>query len=275
MNSTTVTAFSALFTLMTVSAMADHNIKQSAGRDQLREFAPQFAAINDDILFGQVWNDGTLSLRERSIVTVVSLMSQGLTNSSFRYHLESARNNGVSREEIAAILTHAAFYAGWPKAWAAFRMAKEVWAEETSPDAKAAFANEMIFPIGEPNNAYARYFIGQSYLASLSKGQIGIFNVTFEPRCRNNWHIHHATSGGGQILICVAGKGWYQEWGKPARALHPGDVVNIPAGVRHWHGAAADSWFAHLAVEVPGENTSNEWLEPVDDAAYNKLGQED
>ena len=100
--------------------------------------------------------------------------------------------------------------------------------------------------------------------------QVGIYNVTFEPGCRNNWHTHHAKSGGGQILVCVAGRGFYQEWGKPAQELCPGDVVNIPAGVKHWHGAAPDSWFSHLAVEVPGEEASNEWLEPVDDEQYLK-----
>lgn len=136
---------------------------------------------------------------------------------------------------------------------------------------KEAFEKELIFPIGMPNDAYAQYFIGKSYLAPISTSQVGIFNVTFEPVCRNNWHIHHATKGGGQILICVAGRGWYQEWGKPAQALHPGDTVNIPAGVKHWHGAAADSWFSHLAVEVSGDNTSNEWLEPVDDNQYGAL----
>ena len=126
----------------------------------------------------------------------------------------------------------------------------------------------MIFPIGEPNTAYAQYFTGNSYLAPVSREQVNISNVTFEPRCRNNWHIHHAKSGGGQILVCVAGRGFYQEWGKPAQELRPGDVVNIPAGVKHWHGAAPDSWFSHLALEVPGEETSNEWLEPVDDEEY-------
>ena len=100
---------------------------------------------------------------------------------------------------------------------------------------------------------------------------MGIYNVTFEPGCRNNWHVHHAESGGGQILICLNGRGWYQTWGEPARELHPRDVVNIPAGVKHWHGAKKDSWFAHIAVEVPGEETGNEWLEPVDDAAYGAL----
>ena len=134
-----------------------------------------------------------------------------------------------------------------------------------------AHANAMVFPIGQPNDGFAQYFIGQSDLAPLSTRQGGIFNVTFEPGCRNNWHIHHADKGGGQILVCVAGRGWYQEWGKAPQALGPGDVVNIPVGVTHWHGAAADSWFSHLAVEVPGETGSNEWLEAVDDESYTKL----
>lgn len=127
---------------------------------------------------------------------------------------------------------------------------------------------DMIFPIGEPNDAFAQYFIGQSYLAPISVSQVSIFNVTFEPKCRNNWHIHHAKEGGGQILICVAGKGFYQEWGQPAVEMKPGDCINIPAGVKHWHGAEEDSWFSHLAIEVPGTETSNEWLEPVDEAQY-------
>ena len=128
-----------------------------------------------------------------------------------------------------------------------------------------------IFPRGDENTAYARYFTGQSYLNMLSTEQVMIGNVTFEPGCRNNWHIHHAKSGGGQILLVTAGKGYYQEWGKEPRELHPGDVVNIPAEVKHWHGAAPDSWFAHLAVEVPAEGASNEWLEPVSDEEYGKL----
>lgn len=130
---------------------------------------------------------------------------------------------------------------------------------------------KQIFPKGGENTAYAQYFTGTSYLSILSKEQMFIGNVTFEPGCRNNWHIHKSTQGGGQILLVTAGRGWYQEWGKPARALHPGDVVNIPANVKHWHGAARDSWFAHLAVEVPGEDTANEWLEAVSDEAYSKL----
>ncbi len=248
-------------------------VKQTAGRRDLGAFAPKFAELNDDVLFGEVWSrEDKLSLRDRSLVTVVALMAQGLVDSSFRFHLESAKKNGITQTEIAEILTHAAFYAGWPKAWAAFRMAKEVWNDEQpADDAKAAHQQAMVFPIGAPNDGFAQYFSGQSYLAPLSTEQVGIFNVTFEPGCRNNWHIHHADKGGGQILVCVAGRGYYQEEDKPAQELHPGDVVNIPVGVKHWHGAAPDSWFSHLAVEVPGENGSNEWLEPVSDEAYASL----
>ena len=263
--------------MITPMANAQTKIKQTAGREQLGDFAPKFAELNDDVLFGEVWSrTDKLGLRDRSMVTITALVSSGITDSSLTYHLQTARKNGITRTEIAEILTQVGFYAGWPKAWAAFRLAKDVWTEETeAADEKAEFEREMIFPIGKPNDAYARYFIGQSYLAPVSSEQVGINNVTFEPGCRNNWHIHHATKGGGQLLVCVAGTGWYQEWGKPARLLHPGDVVNIPAGVKHWHGATADSWFAHLAIEVPGEKTSNEWLEPVTDEEYNKLQEEE
>lgn len=242
-------------------------IKQTAGRDALGEFAPKFAQLNDDVLFGEVWSrENQLSARDRSLITVTALLAQGLTDSSFQHHLEFAKKNGITKEEIAEILTHAAFYAGWPKAWAAFRLAKEVWNESSdSDDDKEKHAHSMIFPIGQPNDAFAQYFSGESFLAPLSTQQVGIFNITFEPGCRNNWHIHHAESGGGQILIAVSGRGFYQEWGKEPQELLPGDVVNIPTGVKHWHGAAPDSWFSHLAIEVPGEKTSNEWLEPVID----------
>ena len=247
-------------------------IVQTAGRDGLGEFAPAFAHYNDDVLFGENWNDPAIDHKTRCIVTVVALMASGITDSSLRYHLENARKAGVTREEIAGILTHAAFYVGWPKGWAVFNMAKEVWTEETpAEDAKARHAASMVFPIGQPNDGYAQYFIGQSYLAPVSASQVGVFNVTFEPGCRNNWHIHQAEKGGGQILICVAGRGYYQEWGKEPVEMYPGDCINIPAGVKHWHGAAPDSWFSHLAVEVPGENTSNQWLEPVDDSQYAPL----
>lgn len=128
-----------------------------------------------------------------------------------------------------------------------------------------------IFPRGGENTAYAKYFIGTSYLNMLTTEGVTIGNVTFEPGCRNNWHIHHAEQGGGQILVCVAGRGYYQEEGQAARLLTPGDVVNIPADVKHWHGAAPDGWFSHLAIEVPGINGCTEWLEPVDDETYSKL----
>jgi quercetin dioxygenase-like cupin family protein len=139
---------------------------------------------------------------------------------------------------------------------------------------KQEFDAKNIFGQGEPNVNFAQYFIGNSYLNPLTKpGETAVFlaNVTFEPGCRNNWHIHHAKSGGGQLLICTAGEGWYQEEGKAPVSLTPGTVITIPAGVKHWHGAKADSWFAHIAVEVPGEETRNEWCEPVDDAAYQAL----
>lgn len=262
-----------LLTAMTINVMAQKKIVQTAGRTQLGEFAPEFAHLNDDILFGEVWSrNDLLSLRDRSLVTVTALISQGMTDSSLTFHLQEAKKNGITRTEISEIITHIAFYAGWPKAWAAFRQAKEVWAEETSAeDSKARFQQEMIFPIGEPNTAYAKYFKGNSYLARISSEQVPIANVTFEPGCRNNWHIHRATKGGGQMLIGVAGRGWYQEEGKPAQEILPGTVIHIPANVKHWHGAAADSWFAHLAFEIEGENASNEWLEPVSDIEYNKV----
>lgn len=128
-----------------------------------------------------------------------------------------------------------------------------------------------VFSIGEKNDLYTKYFTGQSYLNMLSLEQIIVGNVTFEPGCRNWWHIHHAKTGGGQMLLVTTGRGYYQEWGKEVQELHPGDVVHIPAGVKHWHGAVPDSWFAHLAIEVPGEETSNEWCEPVIDSEYKRL----
>ena len=247
-------------------------ITQTAGRNALGEFAPDFAHFNDDVLFGENWNNQDIDLKTRCIITVVALMSSGVTDSSLKYHLENAKAHGVTRAEISAIVTHVAFYAGWPKAWAVFNMAKEVWNENSDAETeKEKFQKTILFPIGEPNDGFAQYFKGQSYLAPVSTNQVGIFNVTFEPKCRNNWHIHHADKGGGQILICVGGRGYYQEWGKDAIEMHPGDCINIPAGVKHWHGAAPDSWFSHLAIEVPGENGSNEWLEAVSDEEYSKL----
>ena len=251
-------------------------IVQTAGRNTLGEFAPEFAHFNDDVLFGENWNNQDIDVKTRSIITVVALMASGITDSSLKYHLQNAKNHGVTQKEIAAVITHAAFYAGWPKAWAVFNLAKEVWeaGEGDLPyeeEAMRAHAKEMAFPIGAPNDGFAQYFSGRSFLAPISTSQVGIFNVTFEPGCRNNWHIHHAKSGGGQILVCVAGRGYYQEEGKDAVEMKPGDCINIPTGVKHWHGAAPDEWFSHLAIEVSGENSSTEWLELGSDEEYRKL----
>ena len=243
-------------------------IKQTAGRHALGEFAPEFAHLNDDILFGEVWNrQDKLSLHHRSLVTVLSLMSQGMTDSSLKFHLQNAKANGVTRDELSEVVTHAAFYCGWPKAWAVFNLAKEVWTDAIQ--SLDEFQMSTPYPIGNFNETYAQYFIGKSYLAPMNAESGGPINVTFEPRCRNNWHVHHEST---QVLICVAGRGWYQEWGKEPVEMTPGSVVPIPADAKHWHGAAKDSWFQHLTYTTNvGEHASNEWLEPVDDLQYDKL----
>ncbi len=252
-------------------------IVQTAGRNQLGEFAPEFAHFNDDVLFGENWNNQDIDVKTRCIITVVSLMAQGITDSSLKYHIDNAKKHGVSQKEMVAIITHVAFYAGWPKAWAVFNLAKEVYCDvdsQTGSDVecnsdKESYQKSIFFPIGEPN-PYGKFFDGQSYLAQVSDKQVPMFNVTFEPGCRNHWHIHHAKSGGGQMLICVGGRGFYQEWGKDAVEMTPGTIINIPAEVKHWHGAAADSWFSHLAIEVEGEETSTEWCEAVTEEDYAK-----
>lgn len=199
-------------------------IVQTAGRNALGEFAPEFAHFNDDVLFGENWNNNDIDVKTRSIITVVALMAQGITDSSLKFHLQNAKNHGVSQKEIAAVITHVGFYAGWPNAWAVFNLAKEVW------------------NVDEGDQPY-----------------------------EDEAMRAHAKSGGGQILVCVGGRGYYQEEGKPAVEMKPGDCINIPAEVKHWHGAAPDSWFSHLAIEVPGEELSNEWCEPVTDEEYGKL----
>ena len=219
-------------------------IVQTAGREQLGGVAPMFAHLNDDVLFGEVWNEQAIDVKTKCIITVVSLMASGITDSSLSYHLQNAKAHGVTKEAIAAIITHATMYVGWPKGWAVFRLAKEIW-NEAAPEltGKDRYQNTIFFPIGEPN-PYGAYFVGQSYLAE---------------------------SGGGQMLICVGGRGYYQEWGKDAVEMTPGTVINIPANVKHWHGAAPDSWFSHLAIEIAGEAAGTEWCEPVSDADYGKL----
>lgn len=251
-------------------------IVQTAGRDNLGKIAPKFAELNDDILFGEVWSrQDKLSLRDRSVVTVVSLVTKGIFDNSFKYHMQNAKNNGVTSVEMAEILTHQAFYVGWPNAWAAFGVMKEVYGENQSNAidrtmSKEEFAKVNVFGLGEPNNAYAKYFIGQSYLNRLTQNgdALPIYNVTFETGCRNNWHTHKAKSGGGQVLIVTAGEGWYQKEGEEPVLLTPGMVVTIPANVKHWHGATKDSYFSHIAFEIPGEETSNEWFEEVHNDLY-------
>ena len=246
-------------------------VVQTAGRNALGSFAPEFAHYNDDILFGENWSNQDIDHKTRCIITVVALMSSGVTDSSLRYHLENAKKAGVTKAEIAAVITHVAFYAGWPKGWAVFNIAKEVWTEDAVTDAKSAHETAWFsqsVPLMMPMHSI---LWDRAYLSPVSTSQVGVFNVTFEPGCRNNWHIHNAAKGGGQILICVAGRGYYQEWGKDAIEMNPGDCINIPVGVKHWHGAAPDSWFSHLAIEVPGENGSNKWLEAVDAETYGKL----
>lgn len=142
-------------------------------------------------------------------------------------------------------------------------MVREAYADEAT-DAPS----DSLFGLGEPNDAFSQYFTGKSYLKPLNTKGVGAYNVTFEPGCRNNWHIHHA---GGQVLLCTDGEGWYQEWNEQARKLHPGDVVYIAPEVKHWHGASKDEWFTHIALEIPAPGASNEWLEPVDDEQYGRL----
>ena len=191
-------------------------------------------------LFGDIFASDLLNWQERELITVAALSHMQGTENQLNAHEAISQKNGITTAQLQAVKS-------------------------------VALPALSQFPIGEKNEAYAQYFVGQSYLAPISTEQVKIFNVTFEPACRNNWHIHHASKGGGQILIVTAGRGYYQERDKPARALKAGDVVNIHANVKHWHGAAKDSWFQHLAVEVDGENTSNEWLEPVSDKDYSKL----
>lgn len=240
-------------------------MKQTTGRNSLGDLAPKFAELNDDVLFGEVWSrTDKLSLRDRCMITVTALVAKGITDNSLKFHILNAKNHGVTKEEMVEIITHIAFYVGWPNAWAVFPLVREVYEDEKT-------SHEAMFGLGKPNTAFAQYFIGNSYLNPLNTEGVNIVNVTFEPGCRNNWHIHHATKEGGQILLCTDGEGWYQEEGKKAIKLVPGSVVYIRSEVKHWHGATKDSWFSHIAIAVPGENTSNEWLEAVSDEEYNEL----
>ncbi|MCX7795472.1 MAG: carboxymuconolactone decarboxylase family protein [bacterium] len=240
--------------------------KVTAGRDLLGDLAPKFAELNDDILFGQVWSrEIQLSPRDRSLITVSALISSGIFNNSLKSHLKRALQNGVTREELVEAITHLAFYAGWPKAWATFPLLKEVFAEEDSPNPV-----KSLFGKGEPiPPELSQYFSGKVYIKTLvsasERHNLQIANVTFEPGCRNNWHSHSK----GQILLITDGRGWYQELGKSAQELRPGDIVDIPSNVKHWHGAGKDSWFAHISIIMDSQGT--EWFEAVSEEEYSKL----
>lgn len=239
-------------------------MKQDAGRKSLGDLAPEFAHLNDDVLFGEVWDrEDKLSIRDRSIITVTALISKGIFDNSLKYHINNARLHGVSKENMVEIVTHLSFYVGWPNAWAVFPLVREVYAQEGIMN-----NSDSLFGLGEENVNFAQYFIGKSYLKPLNIKGVGAFNVTFEPGCRNNWHIHHK---GGQILLVTDGEGYYQEEGKPVQRLTPGDVVYIAPEVKHWHGATIDHWFTHIAIEIPAEGASNQWCEPVTQEEYEKL----
>ena len=206
----------------------------------LFDFHPQLDEYLKAHLFGDIFQRDNLDWKTRELVTIAALAARPETEPQLKAHIQVGKVNGISDEQASAIVRRVqnpADPSNLPSDW--------------SP-----------IPVGEPNTAYAKYFSGRSYLHKLTLGQVPAFGVTFEPNCRNNWHIHHAKTGGGQILIVTAGEGYYQEWGKEPRRIRKGDTVNIPAGVKHWHGAA-DCWFQHIAIEVPGTETQNEWLEPV------------
>lgn len=239
-------------------------VKQTAGREALGDFAPEFAHLNDDVLFGEVWSrQDRLSAKLRSIATISGLIGKGILDSSLEYHLKEGKKNGISKDEMAELLTHLAFYCGWPNAWAAFKMAKAVYADGDLE------THGGFFGLGKPNDAYASYFTGKSYLKPVLTEGVNIANVTFEPGCRNHWHSHTV----GQVLIGVDGLGWIQLEGKDPIAMRPGTVVYVPANTRHWHGASKDSWFSHLAF-FDAPNGKTHWGEPVSDAQYDALGKE-
>lgn len=228
-------------------------------------FAPAVDYYLKAHLFGDIFARNNLTHSQRELVTVSALSALDGVEPQLTAHVNGARNMGLSDAEIHAMPAVLAERVGELEA---YRLKKAIAAAYGEPFSEGRPVDNQAFPKGEPNTGYARYFIGDSFLYPYKVDGLGMSNVTFEPRCRNNWHIHHKT---GQILVCVGGYGWYQEWGKPAQLLKPGDVVNIPAEVKHWHGATKDSWFQHLSIMVPVEGATSEWLEPVGDEEYDKL----
>lgn len=242
---------------------------QLTGRGYRNDFAPATDYYLKAHLFGDIFARNNLSYSDRELVTLGALSALEGVDPQRASHAAGSLNMGVTEEQLKSVPATLAARVGQLEASrAASTISRLFGIENAFPEPHGGE-----FGMGAPNTAYASVFIGQSYLKGLTKpgDAITISNVTFEPGCRNNWHIHHASSGGGQVLICVEGEGWYQEWGKEAQSLKPGDVVVIPAGVKHWHGAKSGSWFSHLAFGIPGTDTSNEWLEPVDEAQYSSL----
>ena len=212
-------------------------------------------------LFGDIFARDNLTFADRELITVSALSGLENVMPQLQAHVRGALNMGLTQEQLNAIPAALKANGLLSKASRAEAAIAVVVNGQTMP------SSPSVWPLGEPNAAFAQYFVGNSYLAVLD--QSGLCNVTFEPRCRNNWHIHH---GAVQMLICVSGRGWYQEWGKEPVELKPGVVIAVPEGVKHWHGAAADSWMQHLTYHAnvqPGN--SNEWLEPVDDEEYEKV----
>lgn len=225
-------------------AIGEKTREELAGGKTVAEwqiFAPGIEQYLKEHLFADIFARGILTHQERELATVSFLSVLNGAEPQLKAHINMAKNTGLSDDKLNYTVQYAQFITEY---------------------------NMGVFKRGAENTAYAKYFKGTSYLDMLSTNGVTVGNVVFEPGCRNNWHIHHK---GGQILLVTGGNGWYQEWGKPARKLKAGDVVNIPAGVKHWHGAANDSFFAHIAIAVPAEGASNEWLEPVSDKEYSKL----
>ena len=235
-----------------------------SGRPFNYEFAPQTDYYLKAHLFGDIFARNNLSFADREIVTVSAISALPGCEPQLMAHISGARNMGVTDAQLHEIPLVLQQRVGEAEANRAKKMMAQVFNEPKPTAVETVDFN--VWPKGNPNDAYAQYFIGNSYLADMGGG---IFNVTFEPGCRNNWHVHHKQV---QVLICVAGRGWYQEWGKEPVEMTPGTVIAIPAEAKHWHGAARDSWFQHLTYHKdvqPG--ASNEWLEPVTDDVYNKV----
>ena len=240
--------------------------KQTAGRDALGVFAPKFAEVNDDVLFGEVWSrEAELSARDRSVVTVSALISGG-NFEQLVFHLQKAKENGVTKSEIAEIITHLAFYVGFPKAWSAFNIAKEIY-----KNAEDTIINS-IWDKGERGSK--DWFTGTVWVKDLlapnkMENLYNISCVTFEAGARTRWHTHPA----GQTLLVTEGKGWYQEKGKAAQPLTKGSVVAIPKNTEHWHGAAKDSKLVHIAIPNVKDGGNITWLKPVTKEEYDKANK--